>query len=614
MSAETVVVNVLDQLTALAAQYQNQAVALAKAAADRINGTGPGPDPYGIQRTPELPPDGAAYPRPAVNLDLYTPPATPELESVPIRTRHFTASVPDLDWNPTGWRDPQSLKITPAQPPTGKIELAEVVAPELEDPELPTLTAPPTRWDSPDVAAVFPDLPVPNFADYTGQDFAAALDYALALFRPYLNDAAALEDRIAAVRASLSAALDEEPDFVTYETERYQQAMQDAELARRAALEQLDAQPGTVVGLPDGKRLFGRLMTDFGWDQAGAKAAFDARNARLVLELAWLSRLRPVQARLLMAALDWGARSLALVMQAVDAAVDAMTGALEAAQLLYELEGRELTAFVRYNEAQGRVFDGQRQVALAQVRKVRAALAGEQLKAKYNANASRAFELAATTLERRAALYATQADYVAADVATRTVRLEMFEAVIKQQDALAQLKIAEHGLRRAQIRNDLTAVSYQLRLIEQATAQVEKNRANVHAATLKIKEQGQHNQTVLARYTTELTGYLEQYRLITDADRVLLDAWVAGHDANEKSTSLELQQTTLENTVKLQEALRDLERDRVRITSELKRRRLRVSKQAAQATAQAGGASVLAGIGQSAASGMNALGIISRTD
>ena len=102
MSAETVVVNVLDQLTALAAQYQDQAVALAKAAADRINGTGPGPDPYDIQRTPELPPDGAAYPRPAVNLDLYTPPDTPELESVPIRTRHFTASVPDLDWNPTG--------------------------------------------------------------------------------------------------------------------------------------------------------------------------------------------------------------------------------------------------------------------------------------------------------------------------------------------------------------------------------------------------------------------------------------------------------------------------------------------------------------------------------
>lgn len=614
MSNIATIESVFDQLTALAGQYREAAVGLAKAAADRINGTGKAPDPYLLRQNSETPPDSASYPSPVAVLDRYDPPAIPTLANSPIRTRAFAQTVPGLKVTQTAWIEPQKLAIVAAKAPASLIELRGVAAPALEEIAAPALTPPPESWDIPDISVGFPDLPPPDFEIFDGQTYEEAYRVALALFQPWLDAMPDLDDRIAQIRARLQTALAEAPDLDAYENEKYAQMRHDANLAWRNALEQLDAQPTTPVGLPDGRRILGRTLAEFGWHQASAKAAFDARNARLELELAALTRIRPIQAKLTLLGMDWWARALTLAIGAVDVALDAFDGALAEALELLALEKRKLAAFVRFNEAQARLFEDQRQQVVAHVQKVKLALQGEKLKGQHNANAIRAYEIAIGLLERKQTLYAEQAGYVEADLAARTARLEYFEAEIEQRQTLARLERAEHELRQARIRHDRTAVAYQLRRMDEVVAQIEKDKANTRAALLAIKEQAQHNRNALATYSAEVDGYLTQYRQITEADKLLLEAWLAGHEADEKAKSLEFEQTTLTNAVKLQEALRDLERDRVRVTTELKRRQLRVSRQAAQARVQAGSAGILTGIGKAASSGLNGLVDISNTE
>lgn len=548
------------------------------------------------------------YPRPPLPesgaLDL---PAPPDLRAVPGTLARFVEPVPGVRFLPIRLRKPTARRIVdPAKP--GRLPPPPVSpdAPALEAIAFPALSAPPSRWNSRAIEAEFQEAPAPHFPITHGADFDARRAEGFAILRPYLDPIRSLDGRIAALEAEI-ARLSGPPDLDAYEREKYAQSRSDTDFANRDTLLQLEAMPSNASGLPDGAREFSALDARLKVHRADAAGALAARIARLELELTYLQAARGLQARALSSALDLLSRSMDVVLSGVDAALDASEGALDAALQAFALERRKLEAYRRFNAAQRAVLDDRKRLALSQIERLDIAIAGERLKAKHDRNALDSARAASGLIERKLALFNERLRFVETDIEGRGIALDAYEAKLKLHAAKARLKRAEIELRDAEIKDDLTEVAAQLKAVERATLAVQQEAVNLDAQKVTVKAQSARNKATLERFQAAREAYSSQYRLVDEAARVHLRALEAGQETEFKARELAIRKAETANVSALQDALRELDRERVIVHSALKRQRLSLSRLAATGAIESSGAAVIAGMGAAAAAGANTL-------
>ena len=120
------------------------------------------------------------------------------------------------------------------------------------------------------------------------------------------------------------------------------------------------------------------------------------------------------------------------------------------------------------------------------------------------------------------------------------------------------------------------------------------------------KRQAQ-NKAALDRYRTARDAYLAQHRMLDGAERLRLQAFFAGKEAEFKARELALRKAELANHAALQEAERQLDADRVVAESSIQRQQLKLARLAETGRIQSGGAAVLAGMAGAAAAGLNTM-------
>jgi len=215
--------------------------------------------------------------------------------------------------------------------------------------------------------------------------------------------------------------------------------------------------------------------------------------------------------------------------------------------------------------------------------------------------------VASGLIERKLALYRAQMDWVETDIQDRGLELEIYEAQLRLYTARARRKQAEINYREAEIKEDLNEMNAALTEIERHTLTIQQETANLSAQKVTVKAQAARNRMALERHKEARDAYLSQYRLVDEAARLHLRALESGKEAEFKSRELAVRRTELANQTALQEATREIQKQRVMVESSLRGQKLALSRLAQTGTIQNGVAGVLAGMASSAAGGLNTL-------
>lgn len=550
----------------------------------------------------------ATYPPPPdVRADALDLPDPPALRAIPGTARRFVEPVPGVTFRPVRLQKPTFRRIDdPKAPSRIAPDQRAPDAPALDPLRLPRLNAPPQSWATRPLSGTFQEAEAPGDTGKPNADFDAEYRAGFAIAAPFLDPLRAIDGRIAAIEAEI-ARLSGPPDYEAYEREKYAQARSETDFQNRETVLQLDALPQNSAGLPDGRRVFPALDSRLKVHRADAAGALAARIGRLELELAYLQALRGLQAKTLSASLDLLSRAMELVLSGVDTALDSAEGALDTALQAMALERRNLAAFERFNATQKRVLEDRQKLALSQLERLDIAIEGMKLDARHDRNVLAAARVASGLIERKLALYRAQMDWVETDIQDRGLELEIYEAQLRLYTARARRKQAEINYREAEIKEDLNEMNAALTEIERHTLTIQQETANLSAQKVTVKAQAARNRMALERHKEARDAYLSQYRLVDEAARLHLRALESGKEAEFKSRELAVRRTELANQTALQEATREIQKQRVMVESSLRGQKLALSRLAQTGTIQNGVAGVLAGMASSAAGGLNTL-------
>lgn len=616
MSAESAISGLLAFLKSVSASMMGSTYDLVEQADARLRAIRPpevGNISYEVKRER---PDFGRAPRPP-KLPGIGPLGLPEagtLQEVTPASARFTGEAPALDF-------PDFLYPALPAPPTfwGRAPAPEPLTvrpqtPALTVPEPPTLTVPtavradPVSGDPPDVPRLTPGA---FSADLYGEYRHGLAASEIAAWSAWLADrraglAPAEQALVARLRGGLAGRERGLPE--TWETGRYDQALQGIAAGRRDAHRALDTAPSPATGLPDGAGIAARLEVELGALQATAQAAAQVMTDRATRETGHLQWAMAVASKTVDAALDLRAQEAGWRLKGWEIALDGAEATLGLAVKVLALKKREIEALARYNEAQVRRTQARVKIEKTKLAALNVTVASEKLKGDHNAHQLEIVQAATALTETRLDLYRAQIDVLTTDVAWRKLALQAYESDTAAYQLQVNSKRAEYDAVRAKIKGDLAAVEAKLGEVRIYEANLQAQSATAGALAAQSKALAGKNRETLALYNATASAKLEELRALDRLTQTALSAMAKGLTAEVSEQEMALGSQELKDRDALDRALRDLSADQITALNALAAHKISLEQAEARGKVITSGAETFGGIAKQAFAGMNAIG------
>jgi hypothetical protein len=539
-----------------------------------------------------------------------------DLQALTDITDTFTGTKPTLSFPnfsyPTLTEPAEFTDTPPAITPLTVIP----VAPEL-DTLLPPVATVPTEVSVDVTSGDPPDVPLPTFVEFdgdffseyeTGIDemddaFAEWTDYFQRLRTTLLPMEAALQQRLRGILDGSEPGL---PD--TWETQTYEQAQQDAYDKRYAALDQIDAAPGGITGLPSGQRGYAELRLELQTLQALAQAAAKTANARQQQEVKHVQWALRVALSMAEAALRLQSQEASWRMKGLLLALEGASETLDLALRVLKFKERELQMLVRYNETQVRRTEDRVKIEKTKLEKLSIQVANNKLKSTYNKNQARIDETAFQFIENRVKLFETQLDYLLVDQDWRKLDFARFDAEVQAYQARLKAATAEHTALRARIKGDLAKADGELAEAKLYEAEMQAQQSLARATLIKVRARANEMKQILGAYNSQTGASVQWLREVDRNVDLAVRALVKGFDAEVQEQYLTLANQDLADQTALFNAQNEMKEDQLALLKNLQIHAVALDQAIAQGRIMAQGASTLGGIAQAAYSGLNAVG------
>ena len=618
MSASSAVSGLLSSLRSLSTSYRDSTYSLIKAAdeaAQTLRTPAAAALEYEVDQNLV---DASRLPRPPsvpgiTDLEL---PEMDDLQELTDITDTFTGTKPTLSFPnfsyPTLTEPAEFTDTPPAITPLTVIP----VAPEL-DTLLPPVATVPTEVSVDVTSGDPPDVPLPTFVEFdgdffseyeTGIDemddaFAEWTDYFQRLRTTLLPMEAALQQRLRGILDGSEPGL---PD--TWETQTYEQAQQDAYDKRYAALDQIDAAPGGITGLPSGQRGYAELRLELQTLQALAQAAAKTANARQQQEVKHVQWALRVALSMAEAALRLQSQEASWRMKGLLLALEGASETLDLALRVLKFKERELQMLVRYNETQVRRTEDRVKIEKTKLEKLSIQVANNKLKSTYNKNQARIDETAFQFIENRVKLFETQLDYLLVDQDWRKLDFARFDAEVQAYQARLKAATAEHTALRARIKGDLAKADGELAEAKLYEAEMQAQQSLARATLIKVRARANEMKQILGAYNSQTGASVQWLREVDRNVDLAVRALVKGFDAEVQEQYLTLANQDLADQTALFNAQNEMKEDQLALLKNLQIHAVALDQATAQGRIMAQGASTLGGIAQAAYSGLNAVG------
>lgn len=618
MAVETTIDNLITTLSSLSVYYRDEATALIQQADAALYGTPPPTvtelDYNPIRKTLRI--DRPYLPPPLEDLPRLVVPDRDELDLIGSINEHFEGEAPELAIPSFEYVKPDDPREFSVAPPA-KVELQIIpTVPSLPDEHTPELTPPIDIHESP-IGGSPPQLPLPNIHEFEG-DFHGEYAKAVELIGPELGEWSQwlkeLREGLAPVEQQLTARLNailqgSEPGLPdTWETQKYQAAVQAIHADRYQALDGLDSQPSSVTGLPTGASVYARLQVELKTMQATLQAAQQVSSERTDREVKHLQWALVLVQGLVDEALNLKAQEIGWRMKAVMLALEGAEGALDLAIRVLEFKEKELAYIVRYNDGQVRRTDDYLKVELSKLEVLKLDLANNQLRVTYNENNLQAYRIVQTLIETRAKLYSKQLEYIKTDLDWRTLDVDAYRASIQAYEAQVQAYKSQQTMLKAEIKKDQALVDGELAKIKNYEAKFEAFTAKSQASFAKAQAQALGNKQALSAYMDEVETRLQELRLLDNNVQLAVRAIQAQYETEFADVENQLQKQALEDQEVLQKSQQEFRYEHTAILKELYKYASNLNQLEAQGRVITQGAGVLGGIATQAFSSLNGVG------
>jgi hypothetical protein len=539
-----------------------------------------------------------------------------DLQSVTDITDKFTGTKPTLrfpNFSYPAITEPDEFTDTP--PAITPLTIIPV-APEL-DTLLPPVATVPTEVMVDVTSGDPPDVPLPTFTEFDGdffseyetgidlmgEAFAEWTDYFQRLRTTLLPMETALQQRLRGILDGSEPGL---PD--TWETQTYEQAQQDAYDKRYAALDQIDAAPGGITGLPSGQRGYAELRLELQTLQSLAQAATKTANARQQQEVKHVQWALRVALSMAEAALRLQSQEASWRMKGLLLALEGASETLDLALRVLKFKERELQMLVRYNETQVRRTEDRVKIEKTKLERLSVQVANNKLKATYNQNQARIDETAFQVIANRIKLFEAQLDYLLVDQDWRKLDFARFDAEVRAYQARLKAATAEQAALRARIKGDLARADGELAEAKLYEAEMQAQQSLARATLIKVRARANEMKQILGAYNAETGAIIQWLREVDKSIDLAIRALVKGFDAEVQEQYLTLANQDLEDQKALINARNEMKEDQLALLKTLQIHAVNLDQATAQGRVMAQGASTLGGIAQTAYSGLNAVG------
>lgn len=618
MSAASAVSSLLSTLRSLSTSYRSSAYSLVQAAdqaAQTLRTPVAAKLEYDVSRRSVAP---TRLPKPPTvpGIGDLSLPVMDELQELTDITDEFTEDKPTLSFPnfvyPT-LTDPDEFTDTP--PAVTPLSITPT-APTL-DTLLPPVTTLPAEVTVDVTSGDPPDVPQPTFTEFTGdfyneymagvdlmgEAFAEWTDYFECLRTTLLPMEAALQQRLRGILDGSEPGL---PD--TWEAQTYEQAQQGVYDKRYDALDEIDATPGSITGLPFGRRGYAELRLELQTLQSLTQAAAKVANARQQQEVKHVQWALQVALNMAEAALRLQSQEAAWRMKGLLLALEGASKTLDLAVQVLASKEKELQMLVRHNEAQIRRTEVRVKIEETKLERLSVQVANNKLKANYSQNQARISEIAFQVIENRIKLFEAQIDYLLVDQDWRKLDFTRFEAEVQAYQARLKATNAEQAALRARIKGDLAKADGELAQVKLYEAEMQVQQSLAQATLIKVRARADEMKQKLTAYNTETDALV---KWLSEVDRnvsLSLRALVKGFETEVQEQFLTLANQDLADQKALINARNAMKEDQLALLKVLQIHAIELDQATAQGRIIAQGASTLGGIAQAAYAGLNAVG------
>lgn len=618
MSASSAISNLLGTLRSLSTSYRGSAYSLIQAAdqaAQTLRTPAASEIEYDVDRDR---PAASRIPRPpsipgVADIEL---PELDDLQEISDITDTFTGTKPALSFPSFSYpalTDPSEFTDSPpAITPVSVVPVTPVL-----DELLPPATTTPAEFFVDELSGTPPNVSVPVFTGFNG-DFFTEYEHGVDLMGEVFSDWTAYLQQIRTTLLPMEAALQQrlrgilngtEPGLPdTWETQTYQQAQQDVYSKRYDGLDQLDTTPGSITGLPSGRRGYAELKLELQALQALAGAAAKTANARQQAEVKHVQWALKVGLAMAEEALRLQAMEASWRMKGVLLALEGASETLDIAIKVLGFKEKELAMLVRYNETQIRRTEDVIKIEKTKLEKLTIQVANNKLKLSYNQNQAKIDETTFQVIENRISLFEAQIDYLLVDQDWRKLGFAAFEAEVRAYQARLKAATAEHAALRARIKGDLAKADGELAEVKLYEAQMKAAQAEAKTALVKTRTRIIEMKNVLGAYNAKVAAQLSWLSEIDKSIDLALRAMVKGFDAEVQEQVIELANQDIEDRESLFNARNSMQEDQLWLLKTLQIHSVNLDQAIAQGRIMAGGASTLGGIAQAAYAGLNSVG------
>jgi len=618
MSVESAINSLISTLKTLSNSYRSSAASLVREADDALRAARTprlGDISYEVERETV---DLTRIPRPPkiTGLPDLTLPEMGELQELNDLQGRFTSSLPSLTFPDFNYADlPAPPEFTESAPAVGALSL-NPQAPTLVAPVVPAISRPESIQADP-ISGSPPNVPLPVFKEFSG-DFhdeylngLSLVSTSLTEWSEWLNGLRAqllpIEEQLTLrLHAALQGTEPGLPD--TWETGKYQQAQQEINIERYTALIDLDDQLSSVTGLPTGSSLYRRLLVELKTLQATTQSAGKVANDRQEIEVKHLQWALNLAVRLADAALSLRAQEADWRMKGVLLALKGAEGTLDLATRVLAFKTKEIDFLVRYNKTQVQRTEDYLKIEQTKLESLKLEVASNQLKAEYNDQQARLYQLAGQWIENKIKLYNSQIAYLTVDANWQKLALQTYEANINVYQSTVQAKNSEYSALRTKIKGDQALTEAELAKIQLYEAELSGVSAEARAQAAKVQSQAAQNKMLLEAYNTQAGAMLSYLRQMDQATRLSVQALVKGFSAEVAEQEMQLRNQDLQDQETLNNAMRELQYKQTDLMTSLNQYKVTLEQLIAQGKLIDNGASTLGGIATQAFAGLNAVG------
>jgi hypothetical protein len=297
-------------------------------------------------------------------------------------------------------------------------------------------------------------------------------------------------------------------------------------------------------------------------------------------------------------------------MKGAQIALDGATQALALAIRVLETKEKEIDFFVRYNETQFRRTEFNLKIEQTKLTEIKTILESNQLKNTFNQHQIQVYQGTISIIEQRVQKYQTEIEHLKTQQKIELLKLKIYESQVKAFEANVNAFTAEQQARSAIVKGDLSIINGELLKVKKYQAEVKAFEAKILADSLTVTSQAAQNNALLTEYNVLLEGKLTELSAFNDLIKLAVSAMLQGYDAEAVQMSLDLQSQNLLDSVNLDKALREMQKDHTETLFNIAKYGILFSQLEAEGAVIAQGADTMGSLATQAFAGLNAVGAL----